>query len=108
MVKYKTEEMFAALGQPVRRKMVERLATRGPLPLSVVAEPFDISLPAALKHSRILEEAGLIVRKKVGRVQYCAVNADAFDEMLGWLLAQKRFWDASFARLEREINNRKK
>ena len=107
MVKYKTDHMFAALGQPVRRSMIEHLAKRGTLSITEMAEPFSISLPAALKHTQVLEEHGLIVRNKKGRVQYCTINYNAFEEMLSWLLFQKKFWESSFVRLERHITNRK-
>ena len=107
MVKYIAEDMFAALGQPVRRSMIEHLAERGTMSITEMAEPFSISLPAALKHTEVLEENGLIIRNKRGRVQYCTINNQAFEEMLSWLLFQKKFWESSFVRLERHINNHK-
>jgi DNA-binding transcriptional ArsR family regulator len=108
MIKYKTDDIFAALGQPVRRQMVELLAQHGTMSISEVAKPFKISLPAALKHTQVLEESGVITRGKIGRVQYCTIDTKAFEEAVGWLLAQKSFWDASFDRLERHITNKKK
>lgn len=107
MVKYISEDMFAALGQPVRRSMIEHLAERGTMSITEMAEPFNISLPAALKHTQVLEDKGLIIRNKRGRVQYCTINDQAFEEMLRWLLFQKKFWESSFVRLEKHINNRK-
>jgi DNA-binding transcriptional ArsR family regulator len=108
MVKYKTGDIFAALGQPVRREMVERLARQGSMSISEMAKPFKISLPATLKHTQILERSGLIVREKKGRVQFCTIHTKAFEEVTLWLVAQKSFWDSSFDRLERHITNRKK
>jgi DNA-binding transcriptional ArsR family regulator len=108
MVKYSEDTLFAALGQPVRRQMVEHLAKHGSMSISEIAKPFNISLPAVLKHTQVLEQSGLIIRSKSGRVQYCTLNNQAFEEMLGWLLFQKKFWDSSFDRLERHINNKRK
>lgn len=104
MVKYKAEMLFGALSTPVRRKMVERLAREGTLSVSQMAVPFRMSLPAVLKHTAVLEKRGVIVRHKKGRVQYCSINRQAFEQMIGWLLFQKTFWDESFVRLEKHLS----
>jgi DNA-binding transcriptional ArsR family regulator len=106
MVKYSNLSVqFNALSQPVRLKMVEQLSRRGRLSISNIARPFAISLPAALKHTQVLERSGLIVRSKEGRTQYCALNPHAFKQLVEWLTSQQMFWEASFARLERHINS---
>jgi DNA-binding transcriptional ArsR family regulator len=109
MVKYNAvAERFGALAQPARLKIVERLARDGRLSVSQVAKPLSMSLPAVWKHVRILQESKIIACNKEGRVQYCAINPDAFNELAGWLLFHKSFWEASFERLEKHISNKRK
>jgi DNA-binding transcriptional ArsR family regulator len=106
MVKYKSEEIFAALGNPVRRQMAERLAHSSRLSLSDLAQPFAISLPAAMKHVGILEESGLVVCKKEGRVRYCAINAEALANGMEWFLSMEQFWEQSLDRLEAHLKSK--
>jgi DNA-binding transcriptional ArsR family regulator len=73
--------MLDALGLPVRRKMVARLATGGTMSLSKLVEPFNLFLPSALKQLRILERAGLVETRKQGRVRLCFLRPDAFPEL---------------------------
>ncbi len=103
MVKYEPEQVFAALGTPVRRAMVEYLVGKGSLSISEMAKPFRISLPAVLKHTQVLEQAGIITRTKIGRVHYCAINTVAFENISLWLVDQRRIWEKSFDRLEKHI-----
>ena len=103
MVKYSSDEIFAALGNPIRRQMAERLSHVHRLPLSELARPFSISLPAAMKHVSILEKSGVIVCSKEGRVRYCAANGKAFEQGLEWFLAQESFWEGSLDRLEKYL-----
>jgi DNA-binding transcriptional ArsR family regulator len=103
MVKYNPDAIFAALGNPIRRQMAERLSRELRLPLSELARPFPISLPAAMKHVGILEKSGIIVCSKEGRVRYCAANGKAFEQGLDWFRAQESFWEESFGRLEKHL-----
>lgn len=107
MVKYKSEEVFAALGHPVRRRMVERLSREGSVALSDLAQPFSMSLPAVMKHLAVLEGYGLVVSKKDGRVRYYAVNPAALAEGLAWFTAMERMWEGRLDRLEQHLNNTK-
>ena len=69
MVKSKTgplDATFAALADPIRRGILERLA-RGEASVGDLAEPFRVSAPAISRHLRVLERAGLLTRRKVGR-----------------------------------------
>jgi len=104
MVKYSDADLaFKALAHPVRRGMVERLAQQGELSVTDIASPFRISLPAALKHARLLEEGGLIHLTKRGRVQYCAIDVHSFDRITQWAQTQRTFWETSFSRLLRLV-----
>ena len=109
MVKYKHgEKMLDALGLTLRRSMVRHLRRHGAMPLSKLAEPYGISLPATLKHVRLLEESGIVVTEKRGRARICVYNPLALKELGGWLASQTAFWAASFDRLEGHISKRKK
>jgi len=59
-----------------------------------IASPFQMSLPAVSKHIRVLEKAGLVVRKKQGRINYCRLNAEPLQDAAKWLAFYQRFWDA--------------
>ena len=109
MVRYRdVERGWEEVCQSVRRRMVERLHHGGAMSLSKMAEPFAISLPAALKHARILEDVGIISSHKRGRVRICVLNQKAFREYSTWLTSQAAFWQGSFDRLGRHITKSKK
>jgi DNA-binding transcriptional ArsR family regulator len=82
---------FAALGDPTRLAIVERLA-RGPTSASDLAAPTTISLPAVLKHVRVLEEAGLVTTVKRGRVRECRLREDALVAVATWTAQQQALW----------------
>jgi DNA-binding transcriptional ArsR family regulator len=108
MVKYSEEplnETFAALADPTRRSILVRLA-EGETSTMVLAEPFDVSLPAVMKHLRILEEAGLIIREKEGRVSRYRLNAGPLREAAAWINPYKRFWRIRLNRLEAHLRRR--
>jgi DNA-binding transcriptional ArsR family regulator len=92
MVKYLTtaDRAFAALGDPTRRAVLERLGT-GNATISELAEPFGMSLPGMTKHIRLLEEAQLVTTEKVGRVRRCMLAPYAFEGISTWLQRLDRF-----------------
>ena len=102
------DTIFDALGLPIRRSMLRRLREGGAMSLTKLSRPYKISLPATLKHVRQLEQTGLISTEKHGRVRICVYNPAAFKDLASTLSAQSVFWQSSFARLERHINNKKK
>ena len=74
MLKHSTiEDSFRALAEPTRRAIVERLS-RGPAAVSDLAAPFDMSLAAVVQHVQVLEDCGLVLSAKVGRVRTCQIN----------------------------------
>jgi DNA-binding transcriptional ArsR family regulator len=89
---------FHALADPTRRAVVSRL-TKGPAPVTALAEPFGMGLPAFLKHLRILEADGLIRSEKTGRVRTCWINAERLAAAESWLAEQRRQWLAQADRL---------
>jgi len=91
--------VFHALGDPTRRAMLERLSS-GPMSVSVLAEPFDMSLAAVVQHLQILQKAGLVKTEKVGRVRSCRVEASGLRSAEEWLRARRPEWDRTLDRLE--------
>lgn len=91
-------DFFAALADPTRRAVIERLA-EGPAPVSELHEPHDIALPTFLKHLRKLEEAGLVRSEKKGRVRTVHIEAAPLAEAEDWLRRQRRIWEGRLDRL---------
>jgi len=90
---------FHALSDPTRRAVVSRLAD-GELPVSALAEPFDMALPSFSQHIRVLEDCGLVVSEKRGRSRWCRLVRPRFDEAADWMEAERRGWAARLDRLE--------
>jgi DNA-binding transcriptional ArsR family regulator len=91
VVKYRTlDGTFGALADPTRRGIILRLA-EGEASVSELAKPYGISLPAISKHLKVLEEAGLIFRRREGRVHYCRLATGPLSEIDTWLV---RFRDS--------------
>ena len=87
------DQTFAVLSDPTRRAIISQLA-KGEFSIMELASPFDMSLPAVSKHIRILEDAGLLIRKKRGRVHYCHLNARPLRDAAQWLAFYQQFWDS--------------
>jgi DNA-binding transcriptional ArsR family regulator len=92
------DDLFGALADRTRRGLVARLA-RSPATISELAAPFDMSFPAVSKHIRVLERAGLVVRKIEGRVHTCALDGENLRDAAAWLDRYRVFWDDTLAAL---------
>lgn len=79
--------------------MVEHLA-RGPLSVSALGQPFDMTLAAVVQHVQTLEECGLVRTEKVGRTRTCRVEPRALASAERWFASRRAFWEDSFDRLE--------
>jgi DNA-binding transcriptional ArsR family regulator len=92
MVQYTVtvDRAFAALADPTRRAVLERLGA-GSATISELAEPFGMSLTGMRKHVRLLEEARLVTTEKVGRVRRCTLVPCAFEGISTWLRRLERF-----------------
>lgn len=102
MVDYEEPQLnavFHALGDTTRRQMLQRLAN-GEQTVGQLAEPFSMSLAAASKHIRALEDAGLIARQVLGRTHVCRLNADPLRVADAWLRHYEGFWTARLDKLE--------
>jgi DNA-binding transcriptional ArsR family regulator len=94
------DRLFAALADPTRRAIVERLLAAGELSVGDVAAPFDISTPAVSRHLQVLERAGLVERRIERQWRFVRVRADALTPVESWLSRQRRHWTAALDRLE--------
>lgn len=93
------DTIFQALADPTRRGMLANLAL-GERSVGELGEPFDISFAGAAKHVKVLENAGLIGRRKAGRRQICSLRAEPLAEAEQWLRQWERFWSARLDRLQ--------
>ncbi len=84
--------VFQALGDPTRRRMLERIS-RGPMSVSQLAEPFEMTLAAVVQHLQVLEECGLITTQKTGRVRTCSIERAGFAIAEEWIAARRSLWD---------------
>ena len=92
-------ETFGALADPTRRAILARLAT-GEASVTELAQPFAMSMPAISKHLKVLERAGLIARGRAAQWRPCRLNTAPLEALDGWLDAYRRFWEASFDRMD--------
>jgi DNA-binding transcriptional ArsR family regulator len=91
--------IFHALADPTRRAIVERLVER-PAPVKALAEPLAMSLPAVMQHLKVLEDAGVIVTEKVGRVRSCRIEPKALRDAERWLSSQRTEWERQLDQLD--------
>ncbi len=89
---------FQALADPSRRAMVDRLV-RGPATVSELAQPLAMSLPGVMQHLKLLEEAGLVVSEKVGRVRTCRIEPKALTQAEHWIAERRALWERRLDRL---------
>ena len=94
------DAVFGALSDPIRRAIVARLA-QGECSVTVLSRPFDVSAPAISKHLGVLERAGLIDRRKTGRVRYCRLRLGPLEHAGGWIDQQRAFWEQQLGALDR-------
>jgi DNA-binding transcriptional ArsR family regulator len=94
------DDLFAALADPTRRAIVERLIGAGELSVGEVAAPFAVSGPAITRHLQVLERAGLIERRIERQWRLVRVRAEALAPVESWLSRQRRHWTAALDRLE--------
>ena len=101
------DRAFAALADPTRRAILARLA-QGEAGVTELAEPFQMSLPAVSKHLKVLERAGLITRNAQAQWRYCRLDPAPLKQVAEWIGEYKRFWEASYERLDEYLEELKK
>ena len=90
---------FAALADPTRRAILARLAL-GETSVTELAAPFEMSMPAASRHLKVLEKAGLIARGREAQWRPCKLKPEPLKHAADWLDEYRRFWEESFDRLD--------
>jgi|ERR1700691_382087 DNA-binding transcriptional ArsR family regulator len=90
--------VFHALGDPTRRAIVEKLS-EGPISVSRLAKPLDVTLAAVVQHLQVLEKSGLVRTEKVGRVRTCQIEPRGLTVAERWIDDRRSLWEKRFDRL---------
>ena len=98
---------FAALADPTRRAMVERL-TRGPASVHGLTERFALSQQMISKHVAVLVRARIVVKTRQGRESVCTLRPEAIKKVSDWAMSYRRFWEESLEKLDVVVNEMKK
>src|SRR5947209_10525857 len=106
MVDNRLDTVFHALADPTRRGMLVSLAL-GEKSIGELAEPYKMSLAGASKHVKVLEDAGLLARRKIGRTHLVKLEAKPLEEAERWLRQWEKFWTVRLDRLEALIERDK-
>ncbi|HTF44214.1 MAG TPA: metalloregulator ArsR/SmtB family transcription factor [Terriglobales bacterium] len=104
MVKYSEhlDATFSALADPTRRAILAVLSG-GQASVTELARPYRISLPAVMKHLRVLEDAGLVSQEKTGRVRRCRLAVQPLKQATEWLSHYRIFWENQLNALDRYL-----
>ena len=95
---------FSALADPTRRRILESLSHRE-WRVTDLAEPFSMSLPAVSKHLGVLEKAGLLKRRRIGREHYLKLEAEPMRRAATWIEHYRKFWESSLDNLARYLDS---
>ncbi len=108
MVKYnrRLNATFQALADPTRRAIVAALS-HGQASVSELARPHRMSLPAVMKHLRVLQRAGLVTQRKTGRTRHCRLSPRPLQKAEAWISQYRRFWEGQFDALDRYLARQK-
>ena len=101
------DAVFAALADPTRRAIIERLS-RSEARVTEVAEPFRMSLNAVSKHIRVLELSGVVERRRQGRDHILSINTRSLDEVDDWIERTRHYWEERLDAMERLLGELKK
>jgi DNA-binding transcriptional ArsR family regulator len=92
------DRIFQALGDPTRRAIMEKLSD-GPISVSRLADPLDITLAAVVQHLQVLEESGLVQTEKIGRVRTCRIEPAGLSAAEQWIGDRRSRWERRLDRL---------
>ena len=98
---------FAALSDPTRRAMVERLS-HGPASVHRLTEPFALSQQMISKHIACLVRARIVIKTKRGRKSVCTLRPEAIKTVSDWAFSYRQFWEESFDKLDAVVQQMKK
>ena len=94
--------VFAALADPTRRAILERLA-RADATVNELAEPFAMSQQAVSKHLKVLEQARLISRTRAAQARPCVLETERLDEAVDWVARHRQVWADRHDRLAQHL-----
>ena len=97
-----TDDVFHALSNSTRRKVLEHLSV-GPATVSELAEPFDMKLPSFVQHLSVLEQSRLVKSRKRGRVRTYEIVPERFKVAEDWLSEQRQLWESRFVRGDKVV-----
>jgi DNA-binding transcriptional ArsR family regulator len=100
------DEVFHALSNPTRRKVLERLSA-GPATVSELVAPFDMQLPSFVQHLSVLEQSRLVRSTKRGRVRTYEIAPERFKVVEDWLTARRRLWEARLDEFDQYVRQLK-
>ncbi|MBK9068826.1 MAG: helix-turn-helix transcriptional regulator [Gemmatimonadetes bacterium] len=106
MAQVATDQVFHALANPTRRRVLERLSA-GPATVSELAAPFAMQLPSFVQHLAVLERSRLVRSTKRGRVRTYAIAPERFQVVDHWLAARRREWEARLDRFDAYVKQLK-
>ena len=92
------DRVFHALGDPTRRAIIEKLS-QGPMSVSRLAKPLDITLAAVVQHLQVLEKSGLVHTQKAGRVRVCRIETRGLTVVERWIDNRRSLWERRLDRL---------
>ena len=101
-----TDDVFHALSNPTRRKVLERLSV-GPATVSELAAPFEMQLPSFVQHLGVLEASRLVRSTKRGRVRTYEIAPEQFKVVEGWLAARREEWETRLDRFDQYVKQLK-
>ncbi len=101
-------DLFSALAEPTRRKIIEMLASRGELPASEIYGQFPVSPPAISQHLKVLREAKLVLMEKRAQQHIYRVNPEAVLQLEDWAKGLRQLWDERFDALDRVLEEEKR
>jgi DNA-binding transcriptional ArsR family regulator len=96
---------FHALGDPTRIAIFMRLS-RGPVSMSELARPFDMSLQAIGQHIQLLEKCGLVQTEKIGRTRSCSIKPEGLQRLEKWIAERKSLWQKRLDRLRTVLDEK--
>jgi DNA-binding transcriptional ArsR family regulator len=98
------DDVLAALADPTRRRIVERLA-RGERTVGELSDGFTMTPPAISKHVKVLERCGLLRRRIEGREHHCRLSVRGLTMLSTWVSRQERYWNAALDRLAERVED---
>ena len=109
MVQYSqsVDASFTALSDPTRRGVLQQLG-QTEASITELADKFHMSLTGMKKHVGVLEQAGLVTTRKVGRVRTCRLGSHSLEEEAAWLEQHRRLWAARFDDLDKVVDELKR